>query len=77
MWFEKDWDDYVEVDKNGSLMNKEKLEAVVTRLLVTDGSLSEVSLYIHIKANVTCNYMYLPVNKNHLIVVIIIVDNSK
>ena len=46
--FEKDWDDYVEVDKNGSLMNKEKLKAVVTPLLVSDGSLSEVSLYLYI-----------------------------
>ena len=41
--FEKDWDEYVELDKSCILNHREKLKAVVTPLL-TDGSLSEVSL---------------------------------
>ena len=41
--FEKDWDEFVEVDKDCTMNDKEKLKAVVTPLLVTDvSSQSEV-----------------------------------
>lgn len=36
--FEKDWEEFVEVDKDCTLNDKEKLKAVVTPLLVTDVS---------------------------------------
>lgn len=38
--FEKEWEEYVEVEKNYTLNNKEKLKAVVTPILVTDGYMS-------------------------------------
>ena len=41
--FEKDWEEYVELEKSCILNHREKLKAVVTPLL-TDGSLSEASL---------------------------------
>ena len=45
--FEKDWEEYVEVDRSCNLNKKAKLKAVVTPLLVTEaGSESEVCLTV-------------------------------